>query len=189
MRVKLLTLRYSPTLGVIDDTPLAEFTRDKEVISIRDHFFLVNDIAHVACIVSWQEPMIPPQLLAQAVQSQPAAGQSHNGSSSRDRYGRDRPDPALGLNEQDRLLFNTVRQWRSKKAREEGAPPYVILTNRELLAVIAAKPENLTALSQLDGIGKAKIERYGREILARLHGAHRTAAPATEPPVVAGALP
>ena len=37
MRVKLFTLRYSATLGGFDETPLAEFARDKEVLAFREH--------------------------------------------------------------------------------------------------------------------------------------------------------
>ncbi|MEW6744864.1 MAG: HRDC domain-containing protein, partial [Planctomycetota bacterium] len=42
--------------------------------------------------------------------------------------------------------------------------------NRELLQVILKRPESLTALSHLDGIGPAKVKRYGQEILEQLHG-------------------
>ena len=48
MRVKRLTFRYSSSLDGFDDTPLLEFTRDKEVLSFREHFFTVNDLPHLA---------------------------------------------------------------------------------------------------------------------------------------------
>jgi hypothetical protein len=38
MRIKLLTFRYSATLGGFDDTTLIEFTRDKKAIAFREHF-------------------------------------------------------------------------------------------------------------------------------------------------------
>jgi ribonuclease D len=82
----------------------------------------------------------------------------------------------VGLDERDRLLFNTLRTWRSRKAPAEGAPPYVILTNRELLGIVLRKPENRTALGQISGIGCAKVERYVKEILEALHGALRSEA-------------
>lgn len=46
----------------------------------------------------------------------------------------------------------------------------MILTNRELLAILRKKPESHTALGHVEGIGKKKVERYGGEILAKLHG-------------------
>lgn len=85
----------------------------------------------------------------------------------------ERSDPAAGLGEADRALFCTLREWRAKRARQDGLPPYAILTNRELLDVLAKKPESVTALGHVAGIGPGKVERYGKEILARLNGRPR----------------
>jgi len=157
MRVKLFTFRYSSTLGGFDDTPLQDHIRDKEVLSVREHFFRVNDVPHLLCVVTWQDAVVPT-----------AAAAPDDGAGPRSR--KDRPDPTEGLDERERLLFNTVRSWRARKAREEGVPPYVILTNKELRAVIRAKPDSPTALGNVEGIGKAKVKRYGKEILAELDG-------------------
>ena len=46
MRVQVLTLRYSATLGVIDSTPLSDFTKDKQVLSFRETFFRVQGVPH-----------------------------------------------------------------------------------------------------------------------------------------------
>jgi len=35
MRAKILTLRYSASLGGFDDTPLVDFARDKEILAVR----------------------------------------------------------------------------------------------------------------------------------------------------------
>ena len=42
MRVRIFTFRYSSTLGGFDDTPLTDFTRDKETLQFREHFFLAQ---------------------------------------------------------------------------------------------------------------------------------------------------
>ena len=47
IRVKLMTFRYSATLGGFDDTPLVDFIRDKEVLSFREHFYAVNEVPHL----------------------------------------------------------------------------------------------------------------------------------------------
>ena len=57
IRVKLITFRYSATLGGFDDTAFAEFIRDKEVLSFREHFYLLNDVPHLTCVVSYQDPV------------------------------------------------------------------------------------------------------------------------------------
>lgn len=158
MRVKLFTLRYSSTLGGFDDTPLVEFTRSQDVLTFREHFFRVSDVPHLACVVTYQDPVV-------AISSSQV---TRNFKESR--HSDKRPDPTSGLNEADRVLFNTLREWRSERAREEAVPPYVILTNRELLAIIDQRPESPTALSHIDGLGPKKIQRYGPAILSLMNG-------------------
>ena len=60
MRVKLLTLRFAPSLGGFDDRPLAEFVRNREVLAVREHFFTVHELPHLACLVTYQDPTAPP---------------------------------------------------------------------------------------------------------------------------------
>ena len=103
MRVQLFTFRYSSTLGGFDDTSLRDFTRDKEVLAFREHFFTVNDVPHVACVVTYQEPKL---------ERAPAP------DSGKETRSRRRTDPTAHLSEADRLLFNTLREWRAETARE-----------------------------------------------------------------------
>jgi superfamily II DNA helicase RecQ len=37
-----------------------------------------------------------------------------------------------GLSEADMGVFNRLREWRSKRCRQEGVPPYIIFTNKQL---------------------------------------------------------
>jgi superfamily II DNA helicase RecQ len=43
-----------------------------------------------------------------------------------------------------------------------------VLNDRHLLGIAAARPDSTRALAVCDGIGPAKLERYGDEILAVL---------------------
>lgn len=157
MRVHLVTMRYSPSLGGFDDRPLVEFMRDKELLDVREHFFAVHDLPHLACLLTYQEAPLPrPAAGAASGSPQPRREQSH--------------DPFHGLAEGDRALYVTLRQWRSERAHRDGVPPYLILTNRQIVALVKAKPVTPSALQALDGLGPAKVERYGQAILARLHG-------------------
>jgi superfamily II DNA helicase RecQ len=44
--------------------------------------------------------------------------------------------------------------------------PFIVLHDRTLMAIAAARPSSLVALRAVDGIGPAKLEQYGEEILA-----------------------
>ncbi len=62
-------------------------------------------------------------------------------------------------------LFDALRAWRAEKARELRLPPYVIAHDTTLAAIAAARPGSVEALWRVKGIGPAKADRYGPEIL------------------------
>jgi ATP-dependent DNA helicase RecQ len=68
----------------------------------------------------------------------------------------------------DSPLFDSLRGWRADKAREQGVPAYVILHDRTLHELATLRPQSLTALLDVPGIGLAKAERYGEALLAML---------------------
>ena len=63
------------------------------------------------------------------------------------------------------LLFNTIREWRTERAKQDGIPPYVICTNIEIAHMVKNRPRSLNKLIEIEGFGKAKIEKYGQELL------------------------
>jgi DNA helicase-2/ATP-dependent DNA helicase PcrA len=64
--------------------------------------------------------------------------------------------------------FEALRAWRSERARGDGVPAYVIAHDATLLAVVEARPDSLAELGRVRGMGPARLERYGPEILAVL---------------------
>ena len=173
MRIKLLTFRYSATLGGFDDTALVDFTRDKEVIAFREHFYLVNEVPHLSCVVHYQDAVVPQAALDAAREVAPrAASREPHRFQRRDGA----PDPCEGMSDSERALFNHLREWRSKQAHDDGVPPYLLLTNRQLVEVVRRRPDSPTALGHIDGVGPGKVERYGAAILRCLHG-HAPAGP------------
>jgi len=74
----------------------------------------------------------------------------------------------------DAPFFEALRQWRADKAREQGVPAYVILHDRTLLELAAHRPESHEDLLEIPGIGQAKAERYGEELLDVLSEAQRS---------------
>jgi DNA helicase II / ATP-dependent DNA helicase PcrA len=59
-----------------------------------------------------------------------------------------------------------LRDWRRERAKTDDVPPYVVFHDAVLQAIAAAQPETLGELAQISGVGPAKLERYGDELLA-----------------------
>ncbi len=68
-------------------------------------------------------------------------------------------------------LFETIRAERSRLARTQGVPPYVIFHDTTLLALAQQRPQTLDDLHGIPGMGEKKIERYGAAFLAALAAA------------------
>lgn len=159
MLIRIFSLTFNSALGGFDDSGIREFLRDKELISVRDHLFIRNEIPYLTLVVKYfpYRTEIEPGGQARAPLAQRDSGQNQ---SKRDESWR-----AL-LQEADMGLFNQMRDWRSKRSKAEGAPPYVVLTNQQLAQIVKSKPQSLADLARIEGIGKAKIDKYGAEILA-----------------------
>jgi DNA helicase-2/ATP-dependent DNA helicase PcrA len=61
-----------------------------------------------------------------------------------------------------------LREWRLARARADEVPAYVVFNDRTLAELVARTPRTLAELAAVPGIGPAKLERYGPELLAQL---------------------
>lgn len=163
MFVKVFTLRFDPRTEAFGDEALRTFCRDKETLCVKDHFFVKDETPYLAVLLTYNLPA--------------DAGEPRS-EARPDRREDSRSDYRKVLAEEDWPLFNALRDWRSGRAKAEGVPPYIILTNEHLAHVAREKPASLTALGQIRGIGEAKIKRYGRAILEML--GHDPVAPDAE---------
>jgi ATP-dependent DNA helicase RecQ len=66
----------------------------------------------------------------------------------------------------DEALFQLLRKWRADTAREQGVPAYVILHDKTLRELAEVRPVSHGLLAGITGMGSAKIEHYGEELLA-----------------------
>jgi ATP-dependent DNA helicase RecQ len=68
-------------------------------------------------------------------------------------------------------LFETLREARRALAAEAGVPPYVVFHDSTLREIAAARPSSLAELAEINGVGRAKLERYGDAMLAAVASA------------------
>jgi len=66
-------------------------------------------------------------------------------------------------------LMARLKEWRAEVAREYNLPAYVILHDKTILEMIDNRPGTIEELSMVKGIGPAKLEKYGNDILRILN--------------------
>jgi ATP-dependent DNA helicase RecQ len=67
-------------------------------------------------------------------------------------------------------LLDRLRRWRLEVSRRDQVPAYVVFHDTTLNAIAAAGPANLDELARVPGVGPAKLQRYGEDILALVGG-------------------
>ena len=72
---------------------------------------------------------------------------------------------ALELPEPAAKLFEALRAERSRLAKAQGVPPYVIFHDATLRAMALMRPRSVDEMGTLAGIGEAKLGRYGSAFL------------------------
>jgi ATP-dependent DNA helicase RecQ len=68
-------------------------------------------------------------------------------------------------------LFDALRETRRALAAEAGVPAYVVFHDSTLREIAAARPASLADLALVNGVGRAKLERYGDAVLAAVASA------------------
>ncbi|BDZ41019.1 DNA helicase [Paraoerskovia sediminicola] len=77
--------------------------------------------------------------------------------------------------EYDQELFDGLREWRRTVATETDKPAFTVLVDATLAAIAEARPTTVADLARIQGIGPAKIDRYGATILELVRSADRPA--------------
>ncbi len=65
----------------------------------------------------------------------------------------------------DEALFERLREWRVTRAGEEKVPAYVVFTDLTLQAIAETCPTTTAGLLKVNGVGPAKIDKYGEDVL------------------------
>ena len=145
MKLKLFTFRFSEAINGFDDKAMQDFTADKEVIEYSEHFFVHENTHYLTILIAYRNL---------------GPGEKRRRSPG--------TDPRRDMDDRERRAYDALRTWRAARAKQEGVPPYMIANNKQLAEIVRSKPETKAGLEGVRGIGRAKIEQYGDDILKTL---------------------
>jgi DNA helicase II / ATP-dependent DNA helicase PcrA len=70
--------------------------------------------------------------------------------------------------EPDDPTYVALKEWRLKRSKADEIPAYVVFHNSTLAEIASRRPTTIAELASVPGVGPAKLERYGRELLEAL---------------------
>ncbi|MCU7800235.1 MAG: DNA helicase RecQ [gamma proteobacterium symbiont of Lucinoma myriamae] len=65
----------------------------------------------------------------------------------------------------EKLIWEALRTKRNELAQEQGVPAYIIFHDATLMEMVEYHPTTVHELSQINGVGATKLEKYGDEFL------------------------
>ena len=72
---------------------------------------------------------------------------------------------AADLTPSGAAVFERLRAWRATTAREQSVPAYVVFSDATLCQIAATRPATPAGLFEINGVGEAKLAKYGEAIL------------------------
>ncbi len=103
------------------------------------------------------------------VQRSPHVSGVATSGASIETFTRQRPttsEPAESLTLEQQALDERLRDWRKAESERLGLPLFFVLASTTLRNIVLARPQNLTQLKSVQGLGLDKIEKFGPGILS-----------------------
>src|SRR3972149_8245705 len=145
--LRIFTLKYEERSESFNDSNMTNFLSDKELLRWESNFFERKNEYFWTVLVEYR-----PSIYTQGE------------SLLKKETNKDESYKEI-LTDNDWPLFNILREWRTEQSKKEGVPPYIICNNMQLARIVVKRPSSLNALQEIEGIGKAKIEKYGKDLL------------------------
>jgi len=134
MAYEIINIPLSSGSKTFNAEDVNKFCANKKILDQKVEFFQQDGIAYWSVFLQYETILEPP--------------------------GRE----TTSLTEAGRVCYEELRRWRNVTAEKEGILPFVIAKNSHLVEIINKEIITLEELKQINGFGKKKIEKYGKDI-------------------------
>ncbi len=78
---------------------------------------------------------------------------------------RTTPEPTDNLTSDQQALDHRLREWRKAESEKLNLPLFFVLASTTLRSIVLARPQSLSQLKTIHGLGHEKIEKFGPGII------------------------
>lgn len=151
--------------GLVLSSPVSAsvFMKDKAVDAYMNYIYCpVQELAFTTCYEYFEYEKKPePEVVdsEEKVNAKKVKAERINTEKS------DAEKPAVPVKIPDTALARELRSWRYERANEIDKPAFVVFSNAALAGIAHLRPTTLTELLKVPGVGPAKVNAYGEEII------------------------
>lgn len=151
--------------GLVLSSPVSAsvFMKDKAVDAYMNYIYCpVQELAFSSCYEYFEYEKKPE---SEAVGSEEKANAKKVNAERINTEKSDAEKPAVPAKIPDTALARELRSWRYERANEIDKPAFVVFSNAALAGIAHLRPTTLTELLKVPGVGPAKVNAYGEEII------------------------
>ena len=145
MKVKVLKIRVSDQFQNMDEAILNDYLQRYDIIDLHTQL-IAGDINYWSVFINYEE-------------KEPTT------------YSKTSDNSKEELADDEVIIYDRLKKWRAVKAKELQLPPYIIFSNANLVTIAKNKSATIKELENIKGLGNAKINKYGLEIIEVLEKA------------------
>ena len=151
--------------GLVLSSPVSAsvFMKDKAVDAYMNYIYCpVQELAFSSCYEYFEYEKKPE---SEAVGSEEKVNAKKVNAERINTEKSDAEKPAVPAKIPDTALARELRSWRYERANEIDKPAFVVFSNAALAGIAHLLPTTLTELLKVPGVGPAKVNAYGEEII------------------------
>ena len=151
--------------GLVLSSPVSAsvFMKDKAVDAYMNYIYCpVQELAFSSCYEYFEYEKKPE---SEAVDSEEKVNAKKVNAERIITEKSDAEKPAVPVKIPDTALARELRSWRYERATEIDKPAFVVFSNAALAGIAHLRPTTLTELLKVPGVGPAKVNAYGEEII------------------------
>lgn len=151
--------------GLVLSSPVSAsvFMKDKAVDAYMNYIYCpVQELAFSSCYEYFEYEKKPE---SEAVGSEEKVNAKKVNAERINTEKSDAEKPAVPAKIPDTALSRELRSWRYERASEIDKPAFVVFSNAALAGIAHLRPTTLTELLKVPGVGPAKVNAYGEEII------------------------
>lgn len=151
--------------GLVLSSPVSAsvFMKDKAVDAYMNYIYCpVQELAFSSCYEYFEYEKKPE---SEAVGSEEKVNAKKVNAERINPEKSDAEKPAVPAKIPDTALARELRSWRYERANEIDKPAFVVFSNAALAGIAHLRPTTLTELLKVPGVGPAKVNAYGEEII------------------------
>ena len=151
--------------GLVLSSPVSAsvFMKDKAVDAYMNYIYCpVQELAFSSCYEYFEYEKKPEP---EAVGSEEKVNAKKVNAERINTEKSDAEKPAVPVKIPDTALARELKSWRYERANEIDKPAFVVFSNAALAGIAHLRPTTLTELLDVPGVGPAKVNAYGEEII------------------------